>query len=418
MADVIGRIADLVASGPTPDPDARAVMEMSILDWMACGIAGADEPVARATRAAATAGGCAPVFGARELYPVGYAAQINGATSHALDYDDTHFAYIGHPSVVILPVVMALMHDRDGDIVLPALIGAEVAVRVGLWLGRSHYQAGFHQTATAGAFGGFAAAGYILGLSAQQMRMGFGLVASRAGGLKAQFGTMAKPMNAGFAAQAAVEAALLIQNAVTANPDAAEIYGDLSAGAADISALDRIGQDWFMMDVSHKFYACCHGLHAALEAFSTCDMDGLTAITVRTNPRWATVCNQIAPDTGLGAKFSYGTVLAMAASGVDTADLNSFAEPFNLPPSSVALRDKVTIVFDDAVSETAATVGVTYADGRTVTASHDLRAPQSLSVRQDKVMAKAAALIGGARAAEIQRALAGHNAGPTLAALM
>ena len=230
MADVIGRIADLVASGPTPDPDARAVMEMSILDWMACGIAGADEPVARATRAAATAGGCAPVFGARELYPVGYAAQINGATSHALDYDDTHFAYIGHPSVVILPVVMALMHDRDGDIVLPALIGAEVAVRVGLWLGRSHYQAGFHQTATAGAFGGFAAAGYILGLSAQQMRMGFGLVASRAGGLKAQFGTMAKPMNAGFAAQAAVEAALLIQNAVTANPDAAEIYGDLSAG--------------------------------------------------------------------------------------------------------------------------------------------------------------------------------------------
>ena len=52
-----------------------------------------------------------------------------------------------------------------------ALIGAEASVRVGLWLGRGHYQAGFHQTGTAGAFGACLAACRLLALDRAQTEM-------------------------------------------------------------------------------------------------------------------------------------------------------------------------------------------------------------------------------------------------------
>src|SRR5690606_29687183 len=89
------------------------------------------------------------------------------------------------------------------------LTGAETAIRIGLVLGTVHYNLGFHQTATAGAFGAAVAAGRLLGLDSGQMRNAIGLCATRASGLKSQFGTMGKPYNAGVAAANGVEAARL-----------------------------------------------------------------------------------------------------------------------------------------------------------------------------------------------------------------
>ncbi len=89
-------------------------------------------------------------------FPARATALVNGVTSHALDYDDAHFAYVGHPSAVIVSASLALAkkHDCKGsDFLDAALIGAESACYIGAWLGRKHYQAGFHQAATAGCFG-------------------------------------------------------------------------------------------------------------------------------------------------------------------------------------------------------------------------------------------------------------------------
>ncbi len=399
MTDFFPQIARFVTSSFDPTVEACEVMQLSLLDWMACGRSGATEPVAVAARAAGmvlTSGDQgAVVFGSPQRFPAGFAALINGATSHALDYDDTHFAHIGHPSVVILSAVMAIAAGRPTtEVIKASLIGAEVSVRAGVWLGRSHYQAGFHQTATAGAFGATAAVGYILGLTEAQMGDAFGLVASRSGGLKAQFGTMAKPMNAGFAAQAGVEAALLVAHGVAANPVAADEFAGRYAGERDLSALDGLGHAWRMIEVSHKFHACCHGLHAALEALGTLDISDVAAISLRTHSRWRSVCNQPSPTTGLGAKFSYTTVLCMAANGIDTARMDSYGEPFVLSPECIAIRDCVTVVFDDNMSETAAEVIVTRADGAKLTAKHDLLAPQAMTLRRAKVRAKTAALLG------------------------
>ena len=152
--------------------------------------------------------------GRPERVPPRAAALANGAISHALDYDDTHFAHVGHPSVGVLPAALALGEARGASApaVLDAfLIGAEASIRIGLVLGRAHYERGFHQTATAGAFGATVAAAHVLGLSREATRQALSLVSTRASGLKSQFGSMGKPFNAGVAASNGVEAAELAE---------------------------------------------------------------------------------------------------------------------------------------------------------------------------------------------------------------
>jgi len=196
----------------TPSADALDVMRLSLMDWVAVGRAARQEPVTKIMRKHAQNDAGAPqttlFFGGQ--CPARMAALGNGTITHALDFDDTHFAHIGHPSVAVFPTVMALA-EREGasfdQMLDAALAGAECSVRLGVAFGRGHYNAGFHQTATAGAFGASLGAGVILGLDATQMAHALGLVSTRAAGLKAQFGTMGKPYNAGQAASAGVEAA-------------------------------------------------------------------------------------------------------------------------------------------------------------------------------------------------------------------
>jgi 2-methylcitrate dehydratase PrpD len=279
-------------------------------------------------------------------------------------------------------------------------MGMEVSIRVGLWLGRSHYQAGFHQTATAGAFGAGAAAGRLAGLDGCAMAHALGLVATRAAGLKAQFGTQGKPYNAGLAAAAGAEAALLVARGFEANPHA--MQGEFGFGATHQgennveAALSGLGETWQFESVSHKFHACCHGLHAALEAARDLDIAApeIAEMKVTTNPRWMSVCNLPAPDTGLGAKFSYKTVLAMRALGHDTGQLASYSAAICADPRLIALRKRITVLADEDVSETSAILGVLRRDGTRLEAQHDLAAPMTLAEREDRVRAKAAGLIG------------------------
>ncbi|MFT7595961.1 MAG: 2-methylcitrate dehydratase PrpD [Paracoccaceae bacterium] len=409
---------------------ARLITCLSALDWLAVGRAGAAEPAARIVREQALAdggAGQAAVFGTDVALPARAAAVVNGVTGHALDYDDTHFAHIGHPSAVVFPAALAMGEGMDVllvDVLEAALMGMELSIRVGLWLGRGHYQAGFHQTATAGAFGAAAAAGRLAGLDAGQMGHVLGLTATRAAGLKAQFGTMGKPYNAGLAAQAGVEVAQLVARGFQANPQAMRGpygFGATHHGADEVgAALAGLGEEWLFESVSHKFHACCHGLHAALEAARDLDIAApeIAEITVTTHPRWMSVCNQPAPETGLGAKFSYRTVLAMRALGYDTARLDSYSAAICADPRLLALRQRITVQGDDSLSETAATLTVLRRDGARLEARHDLQDQISLSDREERVRAKATGLIGpdlteqvwgllnsGGRAADLARLL-------------
>jgi 2-methylcitrate dehydratase PrpD len=408
----LSEFASQTDAGQIP-ASALRMMQLSFLDWAAVGIAGRDEPVARITREMVLEEGGHPrasLIGHDTRVPARAAALSNGTTSHALDYDDTHFAHIGHPSVAVIPAALAVAEEMGADgaaLQTAALIGVEASIRVGVWLGRNHYQTGFHQTATAGAFGAGLAAARLMGLDAQGCAMVLGLLATRASGLKSQFGTMGKPFNAGLAAANGVEAASLVARGFVANPDALECaqgFGPTHAGEGLSIGIEGIGQEWLFETISHKFHACCHGLHAVLEAGLTLaplNADAIERIEVTTHPRWMTVCNQTAPMTGLGAKFSYGTVLAMQVLGHDTAVLDSYSDAVCAERAVQALRARVHVTADDSVAETATRLRVVLNNGRTLDATHDLNAPMSLDTRQAKIQTKARSLLGADRADSI-----------------
>ena len=391
--------------------DALAVMRLSIFDWAACAFAGRGEAVSRIVLAQAREEGGAPqagLVGGQLRVPARMAALANATVGHALDYDDTHFAHIGHPSAAVVPAALAAAQvsgAAGAEFLDAALIGAEASVRVGCWLGRGHYQGGFHQTATAGAFGATVAAGRLMGLSASEFANAIGWVAGRASGLKAQFGTMGKPLNAGIAAANGVEAVMLARRGLVSSPTAMDGpfgFGATHAGAADMSAFDGLGARWLMADVSHKYHACCHGLHAMLEALGEARAatggQAVEQVSVTCHPRWQTVCNNPMPRTGLEAKFSFHHTAALTLAGLDTARLESFSDTHAQEPRLVALRALVTVRFSDVLPETAAEVVLRLRDGREVEARHDLSVAQPADVRQAKLRAKARAIVGEAMA--------------------
>jgi 2-methylcitrate dehydratase PrpD len=413
-SDMTRRLAAFaVASHPTLPESALAVARLSLMDWAAVLLAGVDEPVSRTMRALVMeeAGAAqSTVVGTAAKAPARAAALANGTTSHALDYDDTHFAYVGHPSVAVFPAALAIAERENASgaaFLEAALVGMEAACRLGHWLGTPHYNHGFHQTATSGAFGAAIAAGRLLRLSEERMRHALGIVATRASGLKSQFGTDGKPFNAGIAASNGVEAALLAERGFVSRPDGIECvqgFAETHAGECrDVEAsLEDLGEAFWFERVSHKFHACCHGTHAALDALNGLRDDprlagravGTVELTV--NPRWLRVCDIPAPRTGLEAKFSYRLTSAMALSGIDTGTLDAFTAEICAKPDLVALRDSVRVKGDASIADTAARVSVALADGDPVDAFVDLDAPMPLDRRRARIVAKVQALVPAA----------------------
>ena len=202
--------------------------KMSILDWCGVAYAAKQEPVSKiVSEMVKEENG---VNQARVI-STGYnvssrgAALANGATGHALDYDDTHFLFVGHPTSSALPTALALGEELElsmEDLLLAYMAGVEVSTRIGHILGYSHYNAGFHQTATSGSFGATIVASKLLNLSEDQTINALGLVSTRASGIKSQFGTMGKPYHAGMAASNGIEAAKLSKLGFVSREDGIE----------------------------------------------------------------------------------------------------------------------------------------------------------------------------------------------------
>lgn len=391
--DITDRLVDFALSDFAPSKRAEQIVHLSCVDWAACGVAGANEGQFKRWAAGQAAYGFAPTFAGDPLSAPA-AALVNGTLSHALDYDDTHFAHIGHPSVVVLSALMAAEPADWTAFKNAALVGIEASVRIGLYLGRDHYQRGFHQTATAGAFGACVGLIRLHRLPLVQARAALGLCATMASGLKAQFGTMGKPLNAGLAARAAVEAAQWAAGGMSGPERGIEAFASAHNAACDPSALDGLGDGWLTDSLSHKFQACCHGLHATLESLQGWE-GGCTVerVEVATHPRWMSVCNIAHPSTGLEAKFSYRQVVAMALNAVDTSDINAFSDDIANDPALVALREKVHVTAQQDLSEMQAEVRITH-DGQTVTLFHDLAAPVDLRDLSKRIRDKADVLAG------------------------
>ena len=416
------RVLDLAAlPGGAIPAHARAMARFSLYDWMVCGRAGAAEPLSLALRQyLADEGGrpVASVIGGGRL-PARAAALANGATSHALDYDDTHFAHVGHPSVAIYPAALAVGEEVDAsgaDVADAFLVGAEASVRIGMQLGAVHYNRGFHQTATAGAFGATVAAGRLMRLTRAQMRAALGLCATRASGLRSQFGTMGKPYNAGIAAANGVECAGLARAGLTSADDGLEGAQGFISTHSDAPVTAGVWDDpppgrFLFEDVKYKLHACCHGTHAMIEALVTARAQGLTPdaiaqVHLRTSPRWLSVCDIKAPRTGLEVKFSYAWLAGMVLSGIPTASDRAYTDALAADPVLATFAAKVSVTGDTAVGDMQAEGRIVLANGQSLPFAHDLGAPVPAPELADSLRRKAASLIGD-RAARLWDAVAG-----------
>ncbi len=383
------RLLDVAAIAAAGIPaTTRAVARFSLFDWLVVARAGTNEPLSRIIRTYVIEEGgkaVATILGGAKV-PARAAALANGTVSHALDYDDTHFAHIGHLSVGILPAALAVAEETGATAAAACdafLVGAEAACRVGMVLGRQHYERGFHQTATAGAFGATVAAGRLYGLTRDEMRHALSLVSTRASGLKSQFGTMGKPFNAGIAAANGVEAAALAARGFVSCDDGVgglqgfvETHGGEGLEAA--AWRDPPPERFVFEDNKYKLHACCHGTHAMINALVDRLAAGVIApaaverITLRTNPRWMRVCDIKQPRTGLEVKFSYAYLAAMALTGINTAAETAYTADLCTDPELTRLARRVEVVSDLEVSDTGAILTIDMTAGRRIIANHDL----------------------------------------------
>jgi len=248
-----------------PEASALSAARLGLIDYFACAL-----PIAQGVL---TDSGLAAV---KKVFPPASTenrALYYGYISHSLDFDDYHPALRGHPSTVVFSALLALTDDNpDVDALLTAyVIGVEAAGRLGLAAGTQHYQLGFHSTATLGAVAATAAAARYLHLTLHQTQIALGLAATQAAGLRSQFGSAAKPLHAGIAARAAVNAVLLAQLGFAGQPEGV-IDSLLSSHGDGRQRPELLTADWgapwriLQPGLEFKRYPTCGGTHSAAEA--------------------------------------------------------------------------------------------------------------------------------------------------------
>jgi 2-methylcitrate dehydratase PrpD len=416
----------------------RALARQCVLDYYGVALAGTDDPLVQILLdEAVDAGGAeqASVIGRRVRLPVLAAALLNGAIGHALDYDDVNLALPGHPSVAILPGLLALAEQRHSsgrDVIVAFVAGYETACRIGSALKPGHYNLGFHATGTVGAFGAAAACARLLGLDAAATAQALGIAGTQAAGLKSQFGTMCKPFHAGKASQSGLLAARLAARGFSSRPDLVECeQGFALTHGPDFrpekSLADPPGGFHILANL-FKYHAACYLTHGPIEsARAVRERHGLrpeqiAGITLKLDRSCDRVCNIPAPTDGLEAKFSLRQTVAMALSGVDTASLGAYSAATATDPALVALREKIVLDFQDGWPQAGAEIEVALGDGQVVRAGHDAGVPSAdIAAQGERLAAKFDALagpvLGAARARELRAMILDLDAAADVGAL-
>jgi 2-methylcitrate dehydratase PrpD len=362
-----------------------------LLDWFAVTIPGAQEELTDILIREAMedgAKGPASLVGRSETTLPSAAALINGAASHALDYDDVNFSMGGHPTVTVVPALLALGEQMkaSGRLFIESFVaGYETSGRVGRLVAPSHYQKGFHVTGTVGSFSATAAAGRMLGLSDKQLAVAFGIAATQAAGLKSNFGTMCKPLHAGTASEHGLRSARLAAKGFTARGDSLECDQGFASSQSDHlssdAALGEPPQGWHLRNNLFKYHAACYLTHAPIECAkeirlkSNFPPERVKKIRLRIDEGADKVCNIANPTTGLEAKFSLRQTVAMALTGVDTANLDSYSDAVTQEPRIRALRDKMAIEFVPHWEHSFAEMAIELDDGTMVETQHDSGIP-------------------------------------------
>jgi len=365
------------------------------VDWLGSALAGKGaRPVCALEKFASRMG---PANGACEVIHSGastsawFAAVINGAAAHVAEQDDVHNGSVFHPAAVVFPAALAAAQAEGAtgcELLTAVVAGYEVGIRVGEFLGRSHYKI-FHTTGTAGTVASAAAVANILKLDADATQHAFGSAGTQAAGLWEflRDGADSKQLHTGKAAADGLLAAYLARDGVTGARRILEGEQGMAAGMssdADVTRLtDGLGTRWATIETSYKWHASCRHSHPAADALlaliarDAIAHDQIASITARVHQGALDVLGRVTnPQNVHQAKFSMGTVLGLIAvhghAGLDEFETHALGDP-----RVVGFRPRVTMVLDSEV-DTAyprrwiGKVDVATTDGRVLSARVDV----------------------------------------------
>lgn len=348
-----------------PAPVARKAEDL-LVDWFGSALAGKGarpvETIARFAAAMGPAHGPCEVLIHRGTSSPWLAAMVNAAASHVAEQDDVHNGSVFHPATVVFPVALAGAQalGASGQRMLAAAVaGYEVGIRVGEFLGRSHYKV-FHTTGTAGTLAAAATAGHLLGLGTREMQHAFGSAGTQSAGLWEFLRTAAdsKQLHTAHAAGAGWMSAWLASEGFTGAAQILEGPQGLAAGMstdADPARLvDGLGTRWATTETSFKYHASCRHTHPAADALlavmrqHALQPADLERVVAHVHQGAIDVLGPVTdPRTVHQSKFSMGTVLALVAQH-GHAGLAEFDSDFQAP-STRAVCERVEMVLDAEV---------------------------------------------------------------------
>lgn len=357
-------------AGIQPDELPPALFERAeefFLDWAASALASRGaRPIVALENFARTmgprSGPCEVLVSRGRTSPL-FAALVNAASSHFVEQDDLHNASVFHPATVVFPAALATAQEIGAsgkDFLTAAVVGYEAGVRVGSYLGRSHYKV-FHTTGTAGTLAAAAAVAHLLGADEETMLQALGSAGTQAAGLWEFLRDAAdsKQLHTAKAASDGLLAAYLARDGFTGARRILEGPQGMAAGmstdADPARLLEGLGERWAVLETSFKYHASCRHTHPAadalLRAMREHDLrsDDIRSVRARVHAAAIDVLGPVTdPRTVHQSKFSMGFVLAqIAVKG--SAGIDDFTEAALQDPTLRDFHDRVEMVLDPEV---------------------------------------------------------------------
>ncbi|HZT08232.1 MAG TPA: MmgE/PrpD family protein [Chloroflexota bacterium] len=427
---VLGRFAATFRAADVPQ-DVLRLSARCLVDYLGVSLGAWGEPAVQiALEVASALGGSeqASLIGGGRTSAVN-AATVNGIASHVLDFDDTHDPTILHGTGPVMSAALAageLAGSSGPDLLAAHVIGFDVAARVALAVHPEHYDQGFHVTGTAGTIGAAAAAGRLLGLTAEQMANALSTAAAQAAGLREMFGSMTKSLHAGKAAANGVLSAMLAQRGWASNREGIEgrrgYWAVLSSRVDPGRATDALGERWELRNDGLKPYSCGVVSHPTIDAMrrlretAALPLDEIAEVRARVNPYVLELMGKVNPQVGLEGKFSIFHCAAIAYLD-GAARVRQFSDEAVRRADVVALRERVHADVDSRLPTSAAFVQLVARDGRTWDARVDAATgtpenPMSDQDLEEKFVDLVVGRVEGDRARSLVRQLLRGDAVP------
>ncbi|MGQ0583036.1 MAG: MmgE/PrpD family protein [Reyranella sp.] len=355
----------------------RHEAKRALLNFFAVAIAGCrTEPVEIALKSLAefSGGKQATVIGRSDRIDALSAAFLNGAGANVFDYCDTHLPTVVHPTSPVAPALLSLAEMRrvtGPELLLAFVLGFEIECRVGGAVSPGHYPKGWHITSTCGVFGSAAGAAKLLGLTTNQIVWALGTASTQSAGLCECLGWPAKSVSVGNAARNGLWSALLAEKGFSGPAEPiAGAQGFLAAMGEPpnwAALLEGLGTTWEVTKNSIKPYPCGFVIHPLLDCALDWRRDhpaaAVTRVVARGNPLLLQRTDR--PEVATGRESQVSLQHAVAAALVQgKAGLDQFTDACVNDPAVIAMRRKIEVASDPALSTISAEMDVFTADGK------------------------------------------------------